>query len=65
MQCLHCGRSETMVTNSAKGGQRVYRERTCRLCGKRFYTTEIIPKASQSYLKSKLVEIRTSKRNML
>lgn len=62
MWCMYCGKPETRVTNSAKKGYKVYRERTCQLCHKRFYTTEVVPKVSQSYLKSKLVKIRTDRR---
>lgn len=58
MQCLHCGNPESRVTNSAKHKDTVYRERTCQLCRKRFYTMESSPKLSQSFLRHQLIESR-------
>lgn len=40
MQCLYCGSPDTRVTDSAKVGNKVLRERACKSCHKQFYTEE-------------------------
>ena len=56
MNCFKCSGS-TAVTNTVSDGEKVYRQRTCKVCGYEFYTTE-----AQADCKYILTKIRDDKR---
>lgn len=62
MQCMYCGSPDTRVPESVKTGKKVLRERTCKSCGKSFYTEETAADISRQYIvKAELRRVRELK----